>query len=137
MVRIAHRAVASLAALLACAAPGLAEELTARQIMERVDARDDGDLSTQDLEMVLIDKNQAMGPLTTNMYDSRLAWTTIVDGRTVPTGTHRNSAGRPEGGIFLFEDGHVEWFNGRQISLGAGGGSIGDWMCFFRLRGLD
>jgi hypothetical protein len=34
-----------------------AEELTARQIMERVDARDDGDNSTQDLEMILIDKH--------------------------------------------------------------------------------
>jgi hypothetical protein len=36
---------------------GAAEQLTARQIMERVDARDDGDNVTQDLEMVLIDKN--------------------------------------------------------------------------------
>ncbi len=34
-----------------------AEELTARQIMERVDARDDGDNSTEDLEMILIDKH--------------------------------------------------------------------------------
>jgi Outer membrane lipoprotein-sorting protein len=38
-------------------APALAAEaLTARAIMERVDARDDGDHSSQDLEMVLIDK---------------------------------------------------------------------------------
>ena len=38
---------------------GIAAEsqaLTAREIMERVDGRDDGDHSTQDLEMVLIDK---------------------------------------------------------------------------------
>jgi hypothetical protein len=34
-----------------------ADELTARQIMERVDARDDGDNVTQDMEMILIDKN--------------------------------------------------------------------------------
>lgn len=33
-----------------------AGELTARQIMELVDARDDGDNGTQDMEMVLIDK---------------------------------------------------------------------------------
>ena len=33
------------------------ESLTARQIMDRVDARDDGDNSTQDMEMILIDKN--------------------------------------------------------------------------------
>ena len=51
------RAIAVVAALCAWCAPALAEgELTARQIMERVDARDDGDHSTQDLEMVLIDK---------------------------------------------------------------------------------
>jgi len=30
---------------------------TGREIMERVDARDDGDLATQDMEMILIDKN--------------------------------------------------------------------------------
>jgi hypothetical protein len=56
------RAIAPLAALLACAAPALGEgeaALTARQIMERVDARDDGDNGTQDLEMVLIDKRGA------------------------------------------------------------------------------
>ena len=33
-----------------------AEELDAREIMERVDARDDGDYSTQNLKMILIDK---------------------------------------------------------------------------------
>jgi len=34
-----------------------AETLTGRQIMERVDARDDGDHASQDMEMILIDKN--------------------------------------------------------------------------------
>jgi hypothetical protein len=43
--------------LAASAAAAEGEELTARQIMERVDARDDGDHSSMDLEMVLIDKN--------------------------------------------------------------------------------
>jgi hypothetical protein len=47
------------AALLACSATAAAEELTAREIMERVDARDDGDRSVHDLEMVLIDKRGA------------------------------------------------------------------------------
>jgi hypothetical protein len=56
-ITLRHWAVA---ALLACAAPAFAEgELTAREIMERVDARDDGDKSIQDLEMVLIDKRGA------------------------------------------------------------------------------
>jgi hypothetical protein len=43
-------------ALASAVASAADEELTARQIMERVDARDDGDYSSQDLEMVLIDK---------------------------------------------------------------------------------
>ena len=34
----------------------MAEELSARAIMDRVDARDDGDHSVQDLEMLLVDK---------------------------------------------------------------------------------
>ena len=39
------------------ALPVAAEEaLTAREIMERVDARDDGDHTSRDLEMILIDK---------------------------------------------------------------------------------
>jgi hypothetical protein len=37
--------------------PLIADELTARQIMERVDARDDGQTLEQDMLMVLIDKN--------------------------------------------------------------------------------
>ena len=45
-----------LLATLLMALPSIAEELTAREIMERVDARDDGDYSTQDFKMVLIDK---------------------------------------------------------------------------------
>jgi hypothetical protein len=44
--------------LLAAAAPAVAADPpTGREIMERVDARDDGDNVTQDLEMVLIDRN--------------------------------------------------------------------------------
>ena len=39
------------------AAEAAAEALSGREIMERVDARDDGDNSIQDLEMILIDKN--------------------------------------------------------------------------------
>jgi hypothetical protein len=42
--------------LLLLATPALAETLTAREIMQRVDERDDGDRSVRELEMVLIDK---------------------------------------------------------------------------------
>ena len=42
------------------AVPALADdmELTGREIMERVDERDDGDHAIQDMEMILIDKSQ-------------------------------------------------------------------------------
>ncbi len=47
----------ALAALAFVAAPTLAAELTAREIMQRVDDRDDGDNGISDMEMVLIDKS--------------------------------------------------------------------------------
>ena len=50
-----HFAIA--AALLAQPLSAAAEPLTGREIMELVDARDDGDNATQDMQMVLIDKN--------------------------------------------------------------------------------
>lgn len=89
--------------------------------------------STEQRAPVLMDKNQATGPRTTNVYDARLNWFTTIDGRRVATGSHRQPRGAPDGGNFLFEDGHVQWFIGRRISLGAGGGSIGDWMCYFKV----
>jgi prepilin-type N-terminal cleavage/methylation domain-containing protein len=82
------------------------------------------------LAPILIDKNQASGSYTTNMLDSRLAWYTPYNGKNVFTGTHRNSKGVPDGGNFLFEDGHVSWNTSRQISNGA---SFGGWQCFFKI----
>jgi hypothetical protein len=43
--------------LLLVATPIAAEDLSAREIMQRVDDRDDGDRSVRQLEMILIDKN--------------------------------------------------------------------------------
>jgi Outer membrane lipoprotein-sorting protein len=50
------RAAVAAAILILLAVAGRAEDPKAREIMERVDARDDGDHSSQDIEMVLIDK---------------------------------------------------------------------------------
>ena len=82
---------------------------------------------------VLTDKDQATGPIVTSMYDPRLKWTYPFNGHQVPTGNHRGRANVSVGGNFLFEDGRVEWVNGRNMRLGAGGGGIGDWMCFFKI----
>ncbi len=82
---------------------------------------------------ILMDKNQATGPMTTNLYDPRLTWSTTIDNKVVLTGSHPASSGVPEGGNFLFEDGHVGWSRGGAIGLGAGGGEIGSWMGFFKI----
>jgi prepilin-type N-terminal cleavage/methylation domain-containing protein len=79
----------------------------------------------------LIDRMQGIGPITTNMYDPRMMWTTAYENRKVYTANHRIANGAPEGGNFAFEDGHVEWASGRKVGLGASFGS-GSWMCFFK-----
>jgi prepilin-type N-terminal cleavage/methylation domain-containing protein len=82
---------------------------------------------------ILIDRLQGIGPVTTNIYDPRLTWSTDYNGKKVLTAVHRVARGAPAGGNFLFEDGHAEWIPGQKVSLGAGGGVIGSWMCFFKI----
>ena len=83
---------------------------------------------------VLIDRMQGFSPPTTdNMYEPRLIWTTLYNNKTVPTASHRLQSGAPEGGNFLFEDGSVIWFNGKKVALGATGGTIGTWVCYFKI----
>ncbi|HRZ37115.1 MAG TPA: type II secretion system protein [Candidatus Paceibacterota bacterium] len=79
---------------------------------------------------ILIDRLQAVGPKCTNIYDARLRWTTDYEGRQVFTAVHRGAGGAPQGGNFTFEDGHVEWCQGRRVSLGS---AYGDWQCFFKI----
>ena len=79
---------------------------------------------------ILIDRLQALGSKTTNMYSPRLTWTTDYEGKKVLTSVHRGPAGAPDGGNFTFEDGHVEWYNGKKVSLGS---DYGGWQCFFKI----
>jgi prepilin-type N-terminal cleavage/methylation domain-containing protein len=79
---------------------------------------------------ILIDRLQGVGPKTTNIYDARLTWTTDYQGKMVLTAVHRGARGAPEGGNFTFEDGHVEWYQGRRVSLGS---AYGSWQCFFKV----
>ncbi len=79
---------------------------------------------------ILIDRLQAVGSKTTNIYDGRLSWTTDYEGKKVPTSVHRRQGGAPEGGNFTFEDGHVDWHNGRKVGLGS---DYGGWQCFFKI----
>ncbi|MBN9691209.1 MAG: type II secretion system protein [Verrucomicrobia bacterium] len=79
---------------------------------------------------ILIDRLQGLGPRTTNVYDTRLRWTTVDEGKAWKTANHPVGKGAPSGGNFLFEDGHVEWINGKRVSLGS---SAGEWQCFYKI----
>ncbi len=82
---------------------------------------------------VLIDRMQGIGTAT-NMHDPRLSWVTTLDGKTIKTAVHRRQNGAPDGGNFLFEDGHAEWINGKKVMVGGTGGDIGTWTCFFAIK---
>ncbi|MFO1458058.1 MAG: type II secretion system protein [Verrucomicrobiota bacterium] len=80
---------------------------------------------------ILIDRLQGLGPRTTNVYDNRLRWTTTDEGKSWKTPNHAGAGGAPTGGNFLFEDGHVEWLNGKRVSLGS---SAGEWQAFYKIQ---
>ena len=85
---------------------------------------------------VLIDRLQAIGSWSVANNKGNLTWSTVSDGKTVPTACHRVKANVPGGGNFLFEDGHVEWRafkadNPRgTIDVGS---STGDWVLFYKI----
>jgi hypothetical protein len=79
---------------------------------------------------ILIDRLQAVGPRTTNLYDARLQWTTDYNGKKVFSAVHRAARGVPEGGNFTFEDGHVEWYKAGGVTLGS---TYGGWQLFYKI----
>jgi prepilin-type N-terminal cleavage/methylation domain-containing protein len=89
-------------------------------------------MGTNSQAPVLIDKNQAVGPPATELLDPKISWYCDYNGKKVPCGTHRAARAIPDGGNFLFEDGHVTWYISRKISLGATSGGSG-WQCYFRI----
>jgi len=64
-----------------------------------------------------------------------LVWSTVYNGKSIPSASHRLQGGVPQGGEFLFEDGHVEWYgfnpaNPRgTIDVGS---QTGSWILFYR-----
>ena len=54
-----------------------------------------------------------------------------VGGQSVFFTSHRQGNGIMQGGNFLFEDGHVSWYNESQIGLGS---RIGPWLCFYNVQ---
>jgi prepilin-type N-terminal cleavage/methylation domain-containing protein len=51
-------------------------------------------------------------------------------GKRVPYASHRNAKGEPEGGNFLFEDGHAEWYKKDRVILGA---SASPWLLWYKV----
>jgi len=58
------------------------------------------------------------------------SWYTPDSGKLIPTASHRGDKGAPTGGNFLFEDGHVSWYQRQNIELGS---YSGDWILFYKI----
>jgi hypothetical protein len=78
---------------------------------------------------------QAVGSWNVSANKGSVTWSTIFDGRSYKTASHREQGDAPAGGNFLFEDGSVQWlrFNladpRRTIDVGSIAGS---WVLFYR-----
>lgn len=67
-------------------------------------------------------------------------WSTVYNGRSIMTASHRIQGGVPQGGQFLFEDGHVEWYGFKPGNPKATidiGSQTGDWVLFYRPANLS
>lgn len=85
---------------------------------------------------ILTDRLQGLGSWNVPTSKGTVTWTTISDGKTVPTSVHRVRGNVPGGGNFLFEDGHVDWrpFKvenaANTVDLGS---KTGDWLLFYKI----
>jgi prepilin-type N-terminal cleavage/methylation domain-containing protein len=80
---------------------------------------------------ILVDRMQGLSSAQpTNMYDARIDWYTDYNGKKVLTANHAGGRGAPDGGNFTFEDGHVEWYNGKKVGLGWVGSP---WLCYYNI----
>ena len=85
---------------------------------------------------VLIDRLQGVGTWTTSTGKGNVAWTTTDSGKTYPSAVHRRNNGEPEGGNFMFEDGHVDWHRFNLLNAKTTvdlGSKIGSWICFNKI----
>lgn len=66
-------------------------------------------------------------------------WKTTVNGvgsmagksEVVSSTSHRGTTGAMQGGNFLFEDGHVTWYNENKVDAGS---YISGWLCFYNVQ---
>ena len=80
---------------------------------------------------ILIDRLQGLGSASAGGKNPRIStWFTTDAGKSIPTACHRAANGAPTGGNFLFEDGHVTWYQKQLIEVGSFAGS---WVCFYKI----
>ncbi len=80
---------------------------------------------------ILIDMMQVKGSPGNGSNTVRMTTFCEIEGtKRIPYASHRNSRGEPEGGNFLFEDGHVDWYKREKTTLGATDGS---WLLFYKI----
>jgi len=83
---------------------------------------------------ILIDRLQGTGN-----SDSKgkvlgvIDWYTTDAGKKIPTACHRGQKGAPYGGNFLFEDGHVAWYQRNAIELGSRSPGGSGWQLFYKI----
>lgn len=84
---------------------------------------------------IMSDRIQATGSWNRNANTGKLTWSTVFEGKTIQTSSHRENSGIPAGANFLFEDAHVDWRTFRlsdpRSSIDVGSMS-GSWVLFYR-----
>ncbi len=88
---------------------------------------------------VMSDRLQGVGAWNLPSNRGSIRWYTEYNNRTIATASHRERAGVPAGGQFLFEDGRVEWykFNVENARATVDIGSMtGSWVLFYRPSNL-
>ncbi|HEY9174960.1 MAG TPA: type II secretion system protein [Verrucomicrobiae bacterium] len=81
------------------------------------------------------DRLQSVGSWSIAANSGNVTWTTMFEGKSYKTASHRARGDIPTGGNFLFEDGHVEW---RKFSPGNAratvdvGSFFGSWVLFYK-----
>ena len=86
---------------------------------------------------IMSDRLQATGSWNLSANNGSLGWTTVFSGdnKTYFTASHRTEGGKPTGGNFLFEDGHVQWYKFNQANARGSvdaGSIVGSWVLFYR-----
>jgi prepilin-type N-terminal cleavage/methylation domain-containing protein len=80
---------------------------------------------------ILVDMMQVKGSPGNGSNTVRMTtFAEVYDGKRVNYASHRIGKGEPEGGNFLFEDGHVDWYKRQKTTLGA---SDGSWLLFYKI----